>query len=76
MNDLRIILKRNIMKMYLYCLSFKWTNYLKAGEREGMGIDDLRIPAWPRQVFDFQAADIFFSFVVLYYLIHCFSLYK
>ena len=45
MNDLTIILKRNIMKMYSYCLSFKWTNYLKACEGEGMGIDDdLRIP--------------------------------
>ena len=44
MNDLTIILKRNIMEMYSYCLSYKWTNYLKAGEREGMGIDDLRIP--------------------------------
>ena len=44
LNDLTIILKRHIMKMYSYCLSFKWTNYLKACEREGMGIDDLRIP--------------------------------
>ena len=32
------------MKMYSYCLSFKWTNYLKACDGGGMGIDDLRIP--------------------------------
>ena len=44
MNDLRINLKRNIMKMYSFCQSFKLTNYLKACEREGMGIDGLRIP--------------------------------
>ena len=44
MNDLTIILKRNITKKYSYCLSFKCTNYLKACEGEGMGIDDLRIP--------------------------------
>ena len=32
------------MKVYSYCQSFKLANYLKACEREGMGIDDLRIP--------------------------------
>ena len=37
MNDLTIILKHNIMKMYLYCLCFKWTNYLKACEGGGGG---------------------------------------
>ena len=44
MNDLTITLKRNIMKMYSYCQRFKLANYLKAFEREGMGIDDVRTP--------------------------------
>ena len=40
MNDLKIILKRKIMKVYSCCQSIKFTNYVKACERKGIGVDE------------------------------------
>ena len=40
MNDLKIILKRKIMKVYSYCQSFEFTNDVKVYERKGIGVDE------------------------------------